>query len=140
MLKRLEQRFGLSSDKLSRLAHFVFLSFTLGAAIVLGISLAESVFLANAHQERLPLFYVLLAAASIPVATVFSGLVDRFRRPLVFRYLLVACIAVVIGLRMLLAFGALPVYFAVYIGLSVIELLLDILFWILLGDYFTSLE
>ncbi len=141
MLKRLlEQRLGLPPDKLGRLAHFLFFSFTLGAAMVLGISLAESVFLANAHQERLPLFYVLLAATSIPVATVFSGLVDRFRRPLVFRYLLVSCIALVIVLRVLLALGTLPVYFAVYIGFNLIELLLDILFWVLLGDYFTSLE
>jgi len=141
MLKRLlEQRLGLPPDKLGRLAHFVLLSFTLGAAMVLGISLAESVFLSNAHQERLPLFYVLLATTSVPVATVFSGLVDRFRRPLVFRYLLVSCMALVIVLRLLLALGALPTYFAVYIGFSLIELLLDILFWVLLGDYFTSLE
>ena len=140
MPKRLEQQFGLSPDKLGRLAHFVCLSATLGAATVLGISLAESVFLANAHQDRLPLFYVLLAVASIPVATVFSGLVDWYRRPLVFRYLLISCIALVVLLRLLLDSGTLAVYFAVYIGLSVIELLLDILFWLLLGDYFTSLE
>jgi HEAT repeat protein len=140
MPKRLEQQFGLSPDKLGRLAHFVCLSSTLGAATVLGISLAESVFLANAHQDRLPLFYVLLAVVSIPVASVFSGLVDRYRRPLVFRYLLISCIALVILLRLLLDSRALAVYFAVYIGLSVIELLLDILFWVLLGDYFTSLE
>jgi HEAT repeat protein len=141
MLKRLlEQRLRLPAEKVSRLLHFAALSFTLGVAVVLGISLAESVFLANAHQDRLPVFYVLLAAASIPIATVFSGLVDRFRRPVVFRYLLLACVALVLALHFLLRLEALPVYFAVYIGLSVVELLLDILFWVLVGDYFSSLE
>ncbi len=141
MLKRLlEQRLRLPAEKVSRLLHFAALSFTLGVAVVLGISLAESVFLANAHQDRLPVFYVLLAAASIPIATAFSGLVDRFRRPVVFRYLLLACVALVLALRFLLRLEALPVYFAVYIGLSVVELLLDILFWVLVGDYFSSLE
>ena len=141
MLKRLlEQRLRLPAEKVSRLLHFAALSFTLGVAVVLGISLAESVFLANAHQDRLPVFYVLLAAVSIPIATAFSGLVDRFRRPVVFRYLLLACVALVLALRFLLRLEALPVYFAVYIGLSVVELLLDILFWVLVGDYFNSLE
>jgi HEAT repeat protein len=141
MLKRLlEQRLRLPAEKVSRLLHFAALSFTLGVAVVLGISLAESVFLANAHQDRLPMFYVLLAAVSIPIATGFSGLVDRFRRPAVFRYLLLACVALVLALRLLLRLEALPVYFAVYIGLSLVELLLDILFWVLVGDYFSSLE
>jgi HEAT repeat protein len=140
MPKWLERRLALPPDKLRRLTQLVALSATIGAANVLGISLAESVFLANAHQDRLPLFYVLLAITSIPIAMAFSRLVDRFRTPVIFRYLLLSCAALVILLQISLSWGALPVYFGMYIGLSVIEMLLDIIFWVLISGYFTSLE
>lgn len=141
MLTRLlEQRLGLAPHVVGRLAHFVFLSISLATANVLAITLAESLFLTKAGAERLPLFYVLLAAISIPVAMGFSQLVDRFRRPVIFRYLLVATIATVLGLRALVSLGGRPSYFAVFICFSLIELLTDLLFWVLIADYFTSLE
>jgi HEAT repeat protein len=136
----LEERLALPPEQLWRLIQFASLSAIIGAANVLGISLAESVFLANAHQDRLPLFYVLLAVTSIPVAMGFSRLVDEYRAAVVFRYLLLSCAGLVVLLQFSLRFGALPVYFAVYIGLSVVEMLVDIIFWILVSGYFTSLE
>lgn len=141
MLKRLLERWlGLPPDKVGRLAHFVFLSISLATANVLAITLAESLFLNKAGSEWLPLFYVLLAVISVPVAAGFSQLVDRFRRPMVFRSLLVVTIGVVLGLRALLTLGVRPSYFAVYISFSLSELLIDLLFWVLIADYFTSLE
>ena len=140
MLKRIEQRFGLAPHAVGRLAHFVFLSISLATANVLAITLAESLFLNKVGAEWLPLFYVLLAVISVPVATGFSQLVDRFRRPVVFRYLLAATIATVIGLRLLVGLGGHPSYFAVYISFSLIELLADLLFWVLIADYFTTIK
>ncbi len=123
-----------------RLSHFLFLAATLLCADVLAMTLAESLFLANAGADRLPLFYLLLAAISIPVASGFSQLVDRLPRLGLFRWLLLFSIGLVLALRALAGLGTLPAYYAVYIGFSVIELLMDIQFWVLVSDYFTSLE
>ena len=106
----------------------------------MGITLAESLFLSYAGPEHMPLFYVLLAMVSIPVATAFSRLVDRLPRLLLFRYLLVAAILTIVALRLLVNLGTVPVYYAIFIGFTIIELLIDIQFWLLVSDYFTSLD
>lgn len=136
----LEQRLGLLPEKFRRLAHFLCLALSLVTANVLGITLAESLFLSNAGAARLPVFYVLLAVVSIPIAAAFSQLVDRLRRLQLLRYLLLTSIVLVLGMRALVGWQNVSVYYFIYIGLSLIELLLDIQFWILVSDYFTSLE
>lgn len=140
MLRLLERRLGFPPEKLHRLSHFVFLAATLLCADVLAMTLAESLFLANAGADRLPVFYLLMAAISIPVASSFSQLVDRLPRLRLFRWLLLFAAGLAIVLRGLAGLGTLSGYYAVYIGFSVMELLVDIQFWVLVADYFTSLE
>ena len=141
LLDRLfQRRLELLPEKLRRLAHFLLLAVTLVTANVLGITLAESLFLSNAGPDRLPVFYVLLALVSIPIAAGFSQLVDRLRRLQLLRYLLLTSVLLVLVMRGFVELGTLPVYYFIYIGLSLIELLIDIQFWILVSDYFTSLE
>lgn len=136
----LERQLGLPQEKLRRLSHFVFLAATLLCADVLAMTLAESLFLANVGANRLPLFYLLLAAVSIPVASGFSHLVDRVPRLRLFHGLLLGSLGLAVLLRGMAVRSTLTGYFALYTGFSVLELLLEIQFWVLVSDYFTSLE
>jgi len=141
MSRLVEQRLGLPREKLIRLLQFLLLAATLLAVDLLAMTLAESLFLSNAGADRLPFFYVLLAVISLPVATFYSQLVDRFPRFRLFRWLLGAAILVVVGLHVLVSrWDGLPAYFLVYMAFSLLEALVDIQFWVLVSDYFTSLE
>jgi HEAT repeat protein/Na+/melibiose symporter-like transporter len=141
MLRRiLERRFGLPPEKLGRLAHFLALAVTLLTADVLALTLAEALFLSNAGSEQLPYFYLLVAGFSVPVAGVFSQLVDRIPRHRLFRWLLALAGGAALGLWGLVRLELLAGYYAVYIGFTLVEMLVDIQFWVLVSDYFTSLE
>jgi HEAT repeat protein len=139
-MPRFWHRFGHPPEKIRRLVHFLFLAVSLVTVNVLAITLAESLFLSNAGPERLPFFYVLLAFVSIPMAAGFSYLVDRIPRLRLFRYLLFGGILLVALLRLLVVQDTIPVYYAIYIGVTLLELLIDIQFWVLVSDYFTSLD
>lgn len=136
----LEQRLGLRPEQFRRLAHFLLLGLSLVTVNVLAITVAEALFLSNAGPERLPLVYVLIAVVSIPLATGFSQLVDRLPRIQLFRYLLLGAMTLVLVLRVLLGWEVSVTYYALYLGFLVVELLLDIQYWVLVSDYFTSLE
>jgi HEAT repeat protein/ATP/ADP translocase len=138
--RMLQRRFGVPPEKLGRLAHFLALAVTLLTANVLAITLSEALFLSNAGAEQLPYFYLLVAAFSVPVAAVFSQLVDRVARPRLFRWLLGLAALTAVGLWALVGLDMLPAFYAVYIGFSLLEMLVDIQFWVLVSDYFTSLE
>ncbi|MCL6480242.1 MAG: cyclic nucleotide-binding domain-containing protein [Firmicutes bacterium] len=136
----LEHKLGLSSLPLRCLSHFIWLAATLLCVDVLAMTLAESLFLTNVGAERLPVFYVLLAGVSIPVASGFSYLVDRVPRLRLFHGLLLGSLVLALLLRWMASRAMLTGYFALYIGFSVVELLMEIQFWVLVSDYFTSLE
>ncbi|HEV8524729.1 MAG TPA: HEAT repeat domain-containing protein [Terriglobales bacterium] len=130
----------LRSGKFRRLAHFLFLAVSLLTSNILSVTLAETLFLSNAGSERMPMYYVLLALISMPVAAGIASLVDRYSRPQLLRALLLISATLAIALRLLLPTGAMSVYYAVYICFSLFELLVDIVFWVLISDYFTSLD
>lgn len=136
----LQRRFGLPPEKLGRLAHFLALAVTLLTADVLALTLAEALFLSNAGSEQLPYFYLLVAGFSVPVAAVFSQLVDRLPRHRLFRWLLALAAGAALGLWGLVRLELLAGYYAAYIGFTLVEMLVDIQFWVLVSDYFTSLE
>jgi HEAT repeat protein len=138
--RMLQRRFGLPPEKLGRLAHFLALAVTLLTADVLALTLAEALFLSNAGSEQLPYFYLLVAGFSVPVAAVFSQLVDRFPRHRLFRWLLALSAGAALGLWGLVRLELLAGYYAVYIGFTLVEMVVDIQFWVLVSDYFTSLE
>ena len=130
----------LRRGKFRRLAHFLLLAVSLLTANILSVTLAETLFLSNAGSERMPMYYLLLAVISMPMAAGTASLVDRYSRPQLLRALLLVSAGLAIGLRLLLPTGTMAVYYAVYICFSLFELLIDIVFWVLISDFFTSLD
>src|SRR3954467_5588390 len=72
-----------------RVLSFAFLATALAAANTYGSTLAAALFLNRAGAEAIPLYYILYAGLSIPVAMVFSQVIDRWPRPTVFTVLIV---------------------------------------------------
>lgn len=123
----------------------VVLAFLLAAQNTYASTLAASGFLARVGAHGIPLYYILFAAVSIPLAALFSSVIDRFPR----RQLFAAALGVFIGLTVLLAAlssmsAALPlgVYlpYAAYLLVRVFEHLLYSIYYILIADYLTVLD
>ena len=104
-----------------------------------GLTLAESLFLRHAGAASLPQLYVLLAIVSIPVSLALSSIVDRVSRPVLIRRLLVAASGAVLVLAAVIRLHS-SGYFLLYVVTNVTQLVADALFWILVADYFTSIE
>ncbi|NEP59456.1 MAG: cyclic nucleotide-binding domain-containing protein [Symploca sp. SIO2G7] len=137
----LEQRFGLSIWKVRRLAHLLFLAFSMMVYNIIAITIANSLFLNQAGAKSLPLFYVLIGLASIPSYALFSQIVDRYERTRLLRYFLLLAIALAVGMRLLINLNSVAVYYIIFlITFFEWDLQNHILFPSLLVDYLSSLE
>jgi hypothetical protein len=61
----------------TRVTKFLILAILLACGNTFGSTLAAAQFLNVAGSERLPLYYVLFAAASVPVSLALARLIDR---------------------------------------------------------------
>lgn len=123
-----------------RVLSFVALATALATANTYGSTLAAALFLNRAGATGIPLYYVLYAALSIPLSVAFSRIIDRWPRPVLFLALLGAG-AVILTAAAPLARGDSPaLFYALYILVSVFEQLSYSIFYVLLADYFTSVE
>ncbi|HEU0217431.1 MAG TPA: cyclic nucleotide-binding domain-containing protein [Stellaceae bacterium] len=129
----------------SRAGLAVVLAFLLAAQNTYASTLAASGFLARVGAHGIPLYYILFAAVSIPLAALFSSVIDRFPR----RQLFAGALGVFIGLTVLLAalstIGAvlpLGVYlpYGTYLLVRVFEHLLYSIYYILIADHLTVLD
>ena len=129
----------------SRAGLAVVLAFLLAAQNTYASTLAASGFLAQVGAHGIPLYYILFAAVSIPLAALFSSVIDRFPR----RQLFAGALGVFIGLTVLLAalstIGAvlpLGVYlpYGAYLLVRVFEHLLYSIYYILIADHLTVLD
>ncbi|MGC9502846.1 MFS transporter [Baaleninema sp.] len=129
------------TGKLARLARILVLAGTVMALNTMGYTLASSLFVSHIGASGLPLSYVLVGLASMPVYGVFARVADRIPHPLLFRYWSVAAAGVALLFRLLLFWDVQPIYYALYIGVYFQwTLQLDILLPTLISDYFTSRE
>ncbi len=119
---------------------FVALATALAAANTYGSTLAAALFLNRAGATAIPLYYILNAALSIPLSMAFSQVIDRFPRPALFTVLLAAGGVVMAAAAPLARGESVALFYALYILVSVFEQLSYSVFYVLLADYFTSVE
>ncbi|MEN6543818.1 cyclic nucleotide-binding domain-containing protein [Parvibaculum sp.] len=104
-----------------------------------GSTLAASLFLANAGANAVPIYYLILAAASIPVSLLFSSVIDRWPRRTTMTGLLVIYMASAIGLAALMS-QSIASFYVLYTVISVCELMIYSIYYILFSDYFSVLD
>ncbi|MDJ0595631.1 MAG: cyclic nucleotide-binding domain-containing protein [Pleurocapsa sp. MO_226.B13] len=137
----IEKRFGLSNLQYTRLAQLLLLAITVLAYNVIAMAIANSLFVSQVGAGKLPIAFILIGLCSFPAYGVFSQIADRYRRPQIFRYVLLASIIMMVGLRLLINLDATWVYFALLITIFFQwDFNNNLLYPGLLTDYFTSLE
>ena len=127
--------------KLDRLTQLLLLAVTVLVYSVLGMAIANSLFVSYVGANHLPLAFILIGLCSMPAYAIFSQIVDRYSRPQLFRAVLLCSVPAILGLRLLLVQD---VTYAYYILLIAIFFQWDfhnnVLYPSLLTDYFTTLE
>jgi HEAT repeat protein/MFS family permease len=123
-----------------RVLGFVVLATGLATANTYGSTLAAALFLNRAGADAIPLYYILYAALSIPVAMVFSQVIDRFPRAAVFSALLIGGAVLTAAVAPAARSETKALFYALYIVISVFEQLSYSVFYVLMTDYFTSVE
>ncbi len=121
------------------------LPFQIFAALVMAISVvgyavSAALFLHRAGAESIPLLYVALGLVSLPISLVFYRLIDHVSRLVLMYWVLIGIALLVLGLRLLLVWQSEVVGYSIYISLSLGDLILGVLFWTLVSDYFSGLQ
>jgi len=143
MTQLVEKRLGLFIPpwKLGRLAQLLLIAVTVTICCVMSIAVANSLFVSDVGADHLPLVFIFIGLCSMPAYALFSQVVDRYSRPLLFRVVLLVSIAIAIGLRLLLFLDGLWAYYILFIACFFQwDFHNNILYPSLLTDYFTSLE
>ncbi|MBL1176705.1 HEAT repeat domain-containing protein [Pantanalinema sp. GBBB05] len=122
------------------LARFFVLAALVMASNVVGYAVSASLFMSQEGAEAIPVFYLVLGLLSMPVSIGFSKVIDRVERTQLFRYLLLGALIWVGLLYSVMNLENLPTYYSIYISTSLIDLQINVLFWTLVSDYFTTLE
>ena len=120
----------------SRPGLFVVLAFLIAIQNVYASTLVASLFLARIGAQGMPFYYVLFALVSIPFAALFSAIIDRFPRPLLFQNLLGVFTILTIVLVFVLLLGDVWSYVAL-LAVRVFEHMIISIYYILFADYFT---
>ena len=127
--------------KLDRLTQLLLLAVTILIYSVLGMAIANSLFVSYVGAKHLPQAFILIGLCSVPAYALFSQIVDRYSRPQLFRYVLLISIPLVIGLRLLLLRESIYAYYALLIAIFFQwDFHNNVLYPGLLTDYFTTLE
>jgi HEAT repeat protein len=110
-----------------------------GSILILTTS-GAALFLANEGSESMPVFYVLLAAVSIPLASGVSAVLSRWLTLQVSAALCLASALLALVLWGMAAAGMPGAAYAAYIAAYSLEILYDTLFWLLASEYLTTLD
>ncbi len=138
--RSIASRLELPAERLSRLGIFVAIAVVQYAANALARAASEALFLSRAGSDSVPVYLILVGLTCVPVAAAMSRLIDRMPKTKLYRYSIVIAVVAAAGLRGLVPIGAKPVWFVILIGVVLIEMLLNIQFWVLVASYFTTLE
>ncbi len=122
-----------------RSGHFIVLAFLLATQNTYASTLAASLFLSHVGATAIPLYYIVFPAVSIPCSAFLSGVIDRFPRQLLFKYMLKIFVVISIAMSGVLGLGD-HWYYVVYIGISVCEQLLYTIYYVLFADHFSATE
>jgi MFS family permease len=123
----------------SRAGLAVILAFFLAAQNTYASTLVASRFIAQVGARGIPFYYVLFAATSIPIAILFSSVIDRFPRHRLF----IAALWIFAAVTGMLAVAASFAQSTPYLGFLIVrvfEHLLYSIYYILIADYLTVLD
>ncbi|MGC1216406.1 MAG: cyclic nucleotide-binding domain-containing protein [Phormidesmis sp.] len=127
--------------RLDRLTQLLLLAATVMIYSVLGMAIANSLFVSYVGADHLPLAFIFIGLCSIPAYILFSQIIDRYSRPQLFRAVLLGSIPAVLGLRLLLSQGSPYGYYLLLIAIFFQwDFHNNVLYPSLLTDYFTTLE
>ncbi|MEL7330652.1 MAG: cyclic nucleotide-binding domain-containing protein [Cyanobacteria bacterium J06560_2] len=127
--------------RFDRLTQLLLLAVTVLVYSVLGMAVANSLFVTYVGAEHLPLAFIMIGLCSMPAYAIFSQIVDRYSRPQLFRYVLLASVIAILGLRLLLVQESASVYYVLLIAIFFQwDFHNNVLYPSLLTDYFTTLE
>lgn len=131
----------MASARLSpRILSFVLLAAVLATANTYGSTLAAALFLNRAGADAIPIYYVVYAVISIPLSVAFTRIIDRWPRAQLFTAFIGGG-AVIMGLAAAAAHSqSLALIYALYIVISIFEQTSYSIFYVLVADYFTSVE
>ncbi|MBE9032079.1 cyclic nucleotide-binding domain-containing protein [filamentous cyanobacterium LEGE 11480] len=108
---------------------------------VIAMAIGNSLFVNHVGAKFLPLAFVMIGLCSIPAYGFFSQVVDRYSRPMLFRYVLAGSIVAVLGLWALVQQGTTIGYYGLLIFVFFQwDFHNKVLYPSLLTDYFTTLE
>lgn len=124
----------------SRILSFVLLATVLATANTYGSTLAAALFLNRAGADAIPVYYVVYAVISIPISIAFTRIIDRWPRPVLFTAFIGGGGAVMALAAAAAHTDSLPLIYALYIVISVFEQTSYSIFYVLVADYFTSIE
>jgi hypothetical protein len=140
MTRLLRHLVPLAGDRLACAVHFFLLAAVLSAANVMLGAIASALFLVERGPDELPLFYLMLAAASIPLASALSMVIDRWSRIRLFQGLMLVSAAFSVALWLLAPLGLPAVPHAIYLASYALDINGPLLFWVLASEYFTTLD
>ncbi len=124
-----------------RLTQLLLLAATVLVYSVLSMAIGNSLFVSYVGASHLPLAFVLIGLCSLPAYALFSQVVDRYSRPVLFRWVLLGSVAIALGLRLLLNTESPAAYYALLIAVFFQwDFHNNVLYPSLLTDYFTTLE
>ncbi|OKH19376.1 cyclic nucleotide-binding domain-containing protein [[Limnothrix rosea] IAM M-220] len=127
--------------KFDRLLQLLSLAVTVLIYSVLGMAIANSLFVSKVGASQLPFAFALIGLCSMPAYLLFSQLVDRYSRTKLFRYILFGSIPVILGLRFLLNYDSPYLYYLLLIAIFFQwDFHNNVLYPSLLTDYFSTLE
>ena len=128
-------------NPVSRLTQLLLFAVTILVYNVITMAIANSLFVTQIGAGNLPLAFMVIGLASLPAYIICSQIIDRYSRPLLFRYLLIICAFLVLGLRFLLNLDYSFVYYLLLIfAFFQWDFGNNILYPSLVTDYFTTLE
>jgi Cyclic nucleotide-binding domain/Major Facilitator Superfamily len=104
-----------------------------------GSTLAASLFLSTAGAAAIPVYYILFSALSIPASILSSAVIDRWHRKTTLTLLLIIYMAISTGLSLFIN-GNVYLYYILYLIISVCELMMYSVYYIMFYDYFTVVE
>jgi hypothetical protein len=131
---------GLPAGRLGCLFHFMALALTLAAAKIILNTAGVALFLAKVGPDRLPLFYVMLAAAAILISAASSGIIDRVPRITLGRTAFLGTLLGAAALRVPIAFDLPAAYYAALASAHIYEIVLDIVFWLVVAAFLDTVE
>jgi MFS family permease len=123
----------------SKAGQFMVQGALLAMCAAFGSTMAASLFLANAGSAALPVYYMFFAALSIPLSAVFSGVIDRWPRRTIMTGLLVVYMTGAAIMSLFIGKGVAG-YYAIYLVISICELMIYSIYYIMFSDYFTVTE